>query len=350
MSYAYVGCRTTKERNARGEGIVTYRVDDKTGEWEKLQTLKTEEENPSYQCFDREKKFLYSVHGDKTSISAYRILEDGTLEAINTVDIGGRNPVYIEVDDTNRFIVVATLQGGAVYSVKRNEDGSIGETVCKADLEGKTEGSISFPHMCNWDRTGNYLFVPAQGRIQGYAETNVFRFDHETGQLERTCCVRTREGYEPRHMAIHPNNRYAYILNELGNTVSFMRFDEENGTLEHCQIVQMLPETYTGNAEGGAIAMSKNGRYIIATSRTFNQIMVFSIDQNTGFITKTGSYSSIGKMPRFMSFNHDFSKLYAANETTDNIVEMTFDEETGLIGYTGRVIETGSPVCIMFRA
>ena len=350
MSYAYVGCRTTKERNARGQGIVTYRIDDVTGDWEKLQVLKTEEENPSYQCFDTTKNFLYSVHGDKTSISAYRILEDGTLEALNTVDIGGRNPVYIEVDNTNQFIVVATLQGGAVYSVRRNADGSIGETVCKADVPGKKEGSISFPHMCNWDRTGNYLFVPAQGRIQGYAETNVFRFDHETGQLALTDCVRTRDGYEPRHMAIHPNNRYAYILNELGNTISFMLFDKNEGKLTQRQIIDMLPETYTGNAEGGGIAISPDGKCVVASSRTFNQVMTFLVDQNTGFLKKAASYSSIGKMPRFMGFNHDYSRVYLANETTDNIVEMKLDSNTGIMEYTGRIIETGSPVCIMFRA
>ena len=350
MSYAYVGCRTTKERNARGRGIVTYRIDDVTGEWTQLQVLQTEEENPSYQCFDRTGEYLYSVHGDKTSISAYRILEDGTLAALNTVDIGGKNPVYIEVDSTNRFIVVATLQGGAVYSVRRNEDGSIGTIADRADIPGKTEGSISFPHMCSWDRTENYLFVPCQGRIQGYAQTNVYRFDHETGALTMTCSVKTREGYEPRHMTIHPNNRYAYILNELGNTITFMEFDENGGVLKPRQNVQMLPETYLGNAEGGGISISEDGGYVVASSRTFNQVMTFRVDPNTGFLTKTGSWGSIGKMPRFMGFNQDYSKVYLANETTDNIVEMRLDPENGMMEYTGRIIETGSPVCIMFKA
>src|SRR3954468_73624 len=36
---AYVGCRTTKERNARGEGINVYRVDAATGAWTHVQLL-----------------------------------------------------------------------------------------------------------------------------------------------------------------------------------------------------------------------------------------------------------------------------------------------------------------------
>ncbi len=31
MKFAYVGCRTTKERNARGEGISVYKVNENTG-------------------------------------------------------------------------------------------------------------------------------------------------------------------------------------------------------------------------------------------------------------------------------------------------------------------------------
>lgn len=32
MSYAYVGCRTTRERNARGKGLKVYEISEATGE------------------------------------------------------------------------------------------------------------------------------------------------------------------------------------------------------------------------------------------------------------------------------------------------------------------------------
>jgi 6-phosphogluconolactonase len=37
---AYVGCRTTKERNARGEGIGVFRMDQPTGASTPIQLLK----------------------------------------------------------------------------------------------------------------------------------------------------------------------------------------------------------------------------------------------------------------------------------------------------------------------
>ena len=64
------------------------------------------EDNPSYQTLDREGKYLYSVHGDLTKVSSYKILPDHTLEHLNTIDIGGKNPVDVTVDKENRHVIV----------------------------------------------------------------------------------------------------------------------------------------------------------------------------------------------------------------------------------------------------
>ena len=142
MSYAYVGCRTTRERNARGKGLKVYEISEATGEWKEIQCLETLP-NPSYQAMDLEEKYLYSVHGDNTQVSSYKIEADGTLSALNTIEIGGKNPVFITPDRTNQYMVVAALQGGAVYVIRRNADGSLGEIVHTAHMAGKKEGAIS---------------------------------------------------------------------------------------------------------------------------------------------------------------------------------------------------------------
>ena len=105
--FVYTGCRTTKKRNARGEGIEVYKIDENDN-WNKIQTLKTIE-NPSYLCFDNEKKYLYSVHGDLTFVSSYRIEEDGKLVFLNSIDINSKNPVFVTIDKNNEFLIVATL-------------------------------------------------------------------------------------------------------------------------------------------------------------------------------------------------------------------------------------------------
>lgn len=87
--FAYIGCRTTKERNARGEGINVYRIDQESGIWTHVQ-LYNDIINPSFLTFDRNQEFLYTVHGDCSEISAFKVIQKtGELTYINTQSTGG---------------------------------------------------------------------------------------------------------------------------------------------------------------------------------------------------------------------------------------------------------------------
>ena len=348
--YAYVGCRTTEQRNARGKGIKTYRIED-DGTWTELQCLKTKTENPSYQCLDHTGSFLYSVHGDFTKVSSYKVLPDHTIEYMNEIDIGGKNPVFIVPDRTNQYVIVAALQGGSVYVIKRNSDGTLGEIVSENHFVGKKNGAngdVSFAHQCIWDKTQNYLFVVTQGRIVGYEMIKVLRWDPEKGVLTETDTYRARQYSEPRHASIHPNNRWVYLINEKGNYMTFLEFDAENGRLTPRQIVPTLPETYTGEGQASASVLNKDGSILIGSNRIHESIVTYRIDPRTGYMKLLDFYPTLGLTPRFMSFNPDYSKFYVANEDSDTIVEMKLDSESGRMSYTGRILATESPVCITF--
>lgn len=348
MGYAYVGCRTTRERNARGKGLKVYEISGTTGDFKEIQCLETLP-NPSYQTMDLEERFLYSVHGDISCVSSFRINGNGTLCPLNTIDIGGRNPVYITPDRTNRYLIVAALQGGAVYVIRKEKDGSLGEIVHTVHMEGKEEGTISFAHQCIWDQKKQFLFVVCQARLQGYGQIIVYRFRPEDGTLTETDRYRSREYDEPRHLSIHPGNRFVYLINEKGNTMTFLEFDDEKGKLTARQILPTLPDVYTGQGQASASVMSKNGKILIGSNRIHESVVLYHIDQHTGYMKEIGYYPTLGMTPRFISFNRDYSLFYAANEDSDTIVEMKLDEENGRMDYTGRVLHTESPVCITFK-
>ena len=53
--FAYVGCRTTKERNARGKGIRIFEIED--GTWKPVGLLEGPV-NPSYFCLNEAQDML----------------------------------------------------------------------------------------------------------------------------------------------------------------------------------------------------------------------------------------------------------------------------------------------------
>ena len=337
--FVYTGCRTTKERNARGEGIEVYRIDENDN-WNKIQTLKTIE-NPSYLCFDNDKKFLYSVHGDLTFVSSY-----GKLILLNSIDINSKNPVFITVDKNNEFLIVATLQGGSLFSIKRNSDGSLGEIFDTFKFEGKTENSNSFAHQCIFDNNKDYLFVPTQSRTKGYERLNLIKY--QNGKLTLSDYFDARLYSEPRHIAIHRNNRYVYMSNEKGNDITFLEFDSEKGKLKARQTLPTLPETYTATSDVAAILVDNNSEYVLVSNRFSDIITTYKIDKETGYLKVINYTDVLGKTPRFMTFKKDTNRLFCANEESDTIVEFEL-VNNGFLKYTGKIINSKSPVCILFK-
>lgn len=341
---AYVGCRTTKERNARGKGISVYEIKD--GEWTLKQCIYNEQ-NPSFQCFDNNKEYLYTVHGDSTKASAYKILSDGCLEFLNTIEFPGRNPVDITTDAQNAYVIIATLQGGTYYAVKRNEDGSLGEISATYTFEGKEQGKVSTIHQCLWDINKRYLIGCAQGRGNGYGQLRVLKYNAEDIQFSEADRFMARKWDEPRHAAMHPNNRWLYMIEELANKIIYFDFDEENGRIKPLQELSTLPEYETRQSEAGEIMIAPGGEYLLVSNRSTDIMTVFHIDRKTGYLRATDYASCMGKTPRFFCFGPN-GKCYVANEDSDSIVEFDFDCSIGKLIPTGIKIETGSPVCLSF--
>lgn len=245
--FAYIGCRTTKERKARGKGISVYKVDGDN--WELVQILEGQV-NPSYLCLNKAQDRLYSIHGDFCQVSAFKIRENGTLEYLNTVKTYGTNPVHLTLDPEERWLYVANLQTGSVSVIPVLEDGSLGKLHDLEFISGNGgPGYISHPHQTMKDRSGRWLVVPSQGRLQGVGKLTVFAIDEEQGSLKETFIQKGRTGAEPRHCVFHPGNKYCYCVNEKDSTVAAYDFDEK--TEEYFKI-HNRPDDYKKMVPGNA--------------------------------------------------------------------------------------------------
>jgi 6-phosphogluconolactonase len=164
--FAYVGAFTTPERKGHGDGIHVYRVDP-TPSWTQVQQVRVV--NPSFLAVDHAQRSLYSVHADSDEVSAYTIdKETGRLTPLNRQSCGGKNPVHLAVDPSNRFIVTANYGAGSVGVVPINEDGSLGVRTDLVSLPGepgpnRKEQASAHPHACPFDPAGHFILVPTRG-------------------------------------------------------------------------------------------------------------------------------------------------------------------------------------------
>lgn len=199
---------------------------------------------------------------------------------------------------------------------------------------------------CIWDKSMDYLFAAAQGRVNGYGQFRALKYDKETGAFAETSRFMARTWDEPRHAAVHPNNRWVYLCEEKGNKVLYFQFDHERGTLEALQELSTVPETETGYSDASEVMIDPSGRYVLVSNRYTDSIAVYRIDRMTGYLKSVGFYPCLGKTPRFFCFAPN-GRCYVANEDSDTIIEFDFDSSGRLVP-TLNVVRTGSPVCIVF--
>lgn len=346
-----MGSRTTRERNARGSGISVYKVDT-AGGLDLVQVV-GDLVNPSFLALNAAKDRLYTVHGDGDEVSVFEICQtDGTLAFIQRQSCGGRNPVHLTLDPTQRWLLVAdhlgVQGGGSLVVMPILEGGVLGPVSMRQEMTGHPgphtkEQPFSKPHACVFDPSGRYVLVPDKGLDR------VFAFEFAQGRLSpaRIPWIDCRAGAGPRHLAFHPRAPFVYVVNELDSTVTVYRFDVEDAALIPLQRVSTLPDSFAGNNTASEIEVSLNGRFLYASNRGADSIAIFEIDAETCRLRFQCAAPSEGRTPRFFALSARGDLLFALNEESDSIKVFPVDDANGAMRSPLSGVKCGSPVCLV---
>ncbi|HEX3246840.1 MAG TPA: lactonase family protein [Chloroflexota bacterium] len=350
--YAYVGCYTTADRDGRGKGIEVFEMDPDSGAWTHVQRVE-DVVNPSWLTLDARQEHLYSVHGgnDFTAVSAFsRDSASGKLTKLNSQDCGSANPVAISILPNMPFAVVAGYYAGKVSAIRLNPDGSLGsvsDVVTLLGTPGPRAGQeSSHPHHIPVDPAGNYFIVPDKGHDRTY----VFRVEPTNGKIIPSAqgSIIAAPGSAPRHLAFHPSAPFAYQCNELSSTVTTFAYDTATGQLDELEAQTTLPKHFSELNTTAEIQIAPSGKFVYVSNRGHNTIAIFKVNAATGKLSSVGWEPTQGKQPRYFGLSPDGSLLYTANQASDTIVTFRVDGESGTLAPTGQIVETGSPVSIVF--
>ena len=269
--------------------------------------------------------------------------------------------MHLSIDPTGRWIVTANYSAGSVGVVPIEKDGTLGQRSELVALQGEPgpdgrRQSSSHPHDAVFDPSGRFIAVPDLG----FDRIFVFRLDAANGKLTPNDppFAKTRAGAGPRHIAFHPQMPFAYVINELGSSVTTYRFDPQRGSLQPVQIVPSTPPNYTGDNHGAEVAVAPSGRVVYASNRGHDSIGVFAVNPRDGTLTPAGWVATGAKSPRFFTLDPAGRTLYAANadegfsgqpqNATDTIVPFRVNQGNGALTAAGQVIKTNSPCTIVF--
>jgi 6-phosphogluconolactonase len=349
----YIGTYTA----AKSKGIYIFRMDPTTGDLTAV-GVSPEVANPSFVTIHPNRHYLYAVNeisdyeGKKSgAVSAFSIdPATGMLTLLNQQSSQGDGPCHLTVDHSGKNVLVANYGSGSVASLPIQEDGKLGAATSTDQHEGSSvnKSRQEGPH-------GHSIYMDPFNRYVlscdlGLDKVMIYRYDAAKGVLTPSspAYTVTEPGAGPRHLAFHPNKRYAYVINEMGNTIVAYTYDQHTGLMTMFQTVSTLPDGFTGDNTTAEIAVHPSGKFLYGSNRGDDSIAIFTVDPATGKLTAAGRQSTQGKTPRNFAIDPTGQFLLAANQNSDNVVVFRIDQQTGQLTPTGNSVEVSMPVSIAF--
>ena len=349
----YIGTYT----GAKSKGIYSARFNPKTGQLSQP-GLAAETKNPSFLAIHPNHRFLYAV-GEvdrfqgkpEGAVSAFSIdPKTGSLTLLNQQPSGGSGPCHLDLDPKGKCVLVANYGSGSIAALPLAADGKLGEPASVIQHHGSSvnKGRQSGPH-AHFITTVPGENVAATCDL-GLDQVLFYDLDAPKASLKphEPPFVSIKPGSGPRHLAFHPNKKWAYLINEMASTIATFRFAGKSGMFSETQTISTLPKDFTGNSSCAEVQVHPSGKFVYGSNRGHNSIAIFSVDPRTGDLTSVGHQPTEGKTPRHFAIDPSGKWLLAENQDSDSIATFSIDEKTGMLKSTGQTVEVGAPVCLEF--
>lgn len=351
--FVYFGTYT----GAKNKGIYVSRFDSVTGKLSEPR-LAAQTVNPAYLAIAPDRRSLFAVNETKHfngqaggAVSVFKLdASSGKLDFLNQQPSGGIDPCHIVANPDGKYVFVANYTSGSVAAFPVETNGFLGPASSVIQHHGSSVNherqAGPHAHCVAVDGANHRVFVCDLG----LDKVMIYRLNEANGELapEGTSPVALKPGSGPRHIVFSPDGRYAYVLGEMGATLTAFAYNPEHGALNEIQTISTLPEDFRGKNTSAEVALVPSGKFIYASNRGDDSIAVFAVDEASGRLSFVERQSCHGKTPRCFAIDPTGQFLIAANQNTDNVVVFSVNPQTGKLTWTGQTVEVGQPVCVTF--
>lgn len=338
-------------QNPEKMGITVAEFDSDTG---KLSAPKLilETRDPAHFAVTADGRHLYMCNtGVPGGVSAFAIQDrkTGALELLNYMESKGRGPSYVSVDQSGKYVLDANYGGGFIEVFSTAKDGSLDQQTAFVQHIGSSvhpRQTRPYAHWIRTDPSNQFVLVADLGMDQ----VVVYKFDEKTGKLMANDppFAKTSPGMGPRHLVFHPNGKWVYGIAELANEVLAFAWDAKKGVLTPTGSVKTLADGFKDPSTAAEIAVHANGKFLYASNRGEDSLVVYAIDQASGALTFKQRVASRGKVPRYFTFDATYQWLLVSNQEGGNVSVFSVDGKTGEMTPVGEPVALVKPMAVVF--
>ncbi|MER5527948.1 lactonase family protein [Streptomyces sp. NPDC002677] len=336
----YLGTYTSVDGGGTGIGIATYAPD--TGRITGTGTI-AGVADPSYLAVHPDGRTLYAVN-ERTdgSVTAVRLADRKILGSRST---GGAGPCHLSVHPSGHWLLSANYTSGSVAVHPIDATGALGERTDLVTHSSPAPGpGQQGPH------AHQFLTSPDGGHVLavdlGTDTVYSYRLDLATGRLTEVSQAHTGPGAGPRHLTFHPGGRYAYLANEVDNTIAVCDYDPAAGRLSIG-----TPQS-TGSKAGttnypAQILVTADGGYAYLANRGDNTLARYAVEADGARLRLLDTVPVEGDFPRQIAFSPDGRLLFAADQRSGTVSVFTVYTRSGELRLAGKPFASPVAVCAL---
>lgn len=298
--------------------------------------------SPSWVTTTTDGRYLYAVSETSPVGRVAAFARGATVTQLNTVHSGGAEPAHVELDPTERFVVVANYGSGSVSVFARQADGRLGAMTGHVQHQGSgvhpDRQASPHPHQICFDPVSGDLLVPDLGLDA------VFRYRLGSGgALTERGRIAVSPGAGPRHLIFHYDGRHLFLASELDSTLAAYRRDGDG--FVPSDVVSTVPDGFTGDSRPSAVRVTASGRSVLVANRGHDSIAVFAFDPDTAKLAPALMAPSGGREPRDLVLTPDGTDLLVANQESNTVTLFDFDEELPCLRFVSAML-IPAPACL----
>lgn len=255
----------------------------------------------------------------------WRVLALRIDPADGTLVLQGEAPLpasmaHLSVDGSGRWLFAASYHGDLLSLSAIDAAGRPGASV-------RTWPTGRHAHAMCTSPDRRFVFAT----VLGAGEVLQFRVDAARGELvpNDPPALKIRAGAGPRHLAFHPDGRFAYLLNELDASIDVLALDGQRGTLSAQQTVSMLPSGFSGEPWAAELRLTPDARFLYASERRSSTLAGFAVDAQ-GRLAPIGHWPTQAQ-PRGFAITPSGRWLVAAGQLSHSVGVHRIDAATGTL-------------------
>jgi 6-phosphogluconolactonase len=308
--------------------------------------------DPSFLALTPSGHRLYAVDEQpRGAVTVVAMDGDGGPRVLGAQETGGAAPCHLCVHPGGRHVLAANYASGSIAVFPLDDDGALlpRSALVRHTGSGPDRDRQEGPHvhMVTTDPDGRFVLAVDLGTDAVYT----YRLAEAAGTLEAVSRAAVPPGTGPRHLAFHPSGRYAYLVAELGDSVTVCGYDPATGTLTPGAAQPTVPpdDRRPGRNYPAEILVSPGGDFVYVSNRGHDSVARFAVTGGGAGLRLLDAVPSGGAYPRHIALTPSGTLLLAAHQNSGTVTAFHVDRRSGALTPAGGGLTTPSPVCVVPR-